>query len=389
MFESAPEEDGRKLIKVALFDYGDPDEQDANVMEFDFFLFAHDIPGTREEQYKEQDVYTVRCKSADEVSLLAKALMVRSVSRVPVFRTLRDLQLNVRPLPPRLQRVGADPTDFPVVAVVDSGVDSKITSLEEWVYRHERFVARQEENTYHGTFVAGLVVWGHELNSSIPEVGAHPCRVLDVHVLPNADPTYGRVGVITENELIVVLERCLRRYANEVKVWNLSMGSDEVCQLGRFSDFAMQLDRLQEEYGVTFVIAAGNYQQRPLLKYPRSKRDEGRCRITTPGDSVLAVTVGSISQCDHPSNGSRRGEPSPFSRNGPGPNYTIKPDLVHFGGNVGLDYSYPLGIASLNGGPSVGENIGTSFAAPWSRASSPTSITPSRRPPRRRWRVLC
>jgi hypothetical protein len=334
VFESAPIEEGRRLIKVALFDYGDPDEQDANIIEFETLLFTRDIPGTRQEHYKDQDVYIVKCKSVDEVSLLARAVMVRN------------------------------PTDFPIVAVVDSGVDSHISNLEEWLYRRERYVARQEENTYHGTFVAGLIVWGHELNSSITEVGAHPCRVLDVHVLPNADPTFGSVGVITETELIIVLEECLRRYANEVKVWNLSIGSDEICQLDRFSDFAMQLDRLQEDYGVTFVIAAGNYQQSPLLKYPRSKRDEGKCRITTPGDSVLAITVGSISQCDHPSSGSRRGEPSPFSRNGPGPNYTIKPDLAHFGGNIGLDYSHPLGLASINNGSSVGDNVGTSFAAP-------------------------
>jgi hypothetical protein len=362
IFELAPLEHGRRLIKVTLFDYGDPDEQDDTILEFETWLFTHDITGIRQGQYKDQDVYTVNCKSAAEIAQLAKAVMVRSISHVPVFRTLRDLQLNLRPLPPSLQRIGADPTDLPVVAVVDSGIDSQISSLEEWVYRHERFVARQEENTYHGTFVAGLIVWGHELNSSIPEVGVHPCRVLDIHVLPNSDPSYGRVGIITETELINDLEVCLNRYANEVKVWNLSMGSNEICRLDRFSDFAMELDRLQEEYGVTFVIAAGNYEQSPLLKYPRNKKDENRCRITTPGDSVLAITVGSISQSDHPSNGSRRGEPSPFTRNGPGPNYTIKPDLVHIGGNIGLDFSNPLGLASVNNSSAIGENVGTSFS---------------------------
>lgn len=364
LFEAAPKDGEHRLVKVTLFDYGDPDEQDASIIEFETLLFSRDIQGTREELYKGQDVYTVRCKSAEEVAFLSNAVMVRSIARVPVFRTLRNLRLNPRPLPTTLQKLGDDPMDFPVVAVVDSGISSKIPTLEAWVHKHLRFVAEEEENLYHGTFVAGLVIWGDQLNDSLPEVGAHPCRVLDVHVLPNSDPSYGTVGVITEIELLNDLEGCLSRYANEVRVWNLSMGSDEICRLDKFSDFAMQLDNLQEQYGVTFVVAAGNYQESPLLKYPRSKLNEEKVRITTPADSVLAVTVGAISQIDHPSTGARRGEPSPFSRNGPGPNYTIKPDLVHFGGNIGLDHSLPLGITSVSDGSSIGENVGTSFSTP-------------------------
>lgn len=364
LFDDAPRDGEDRLIKVTLFDYGDADEQDASIIEFETLLFSKDIEGKREELYRDQDVYTVRCRSVDQINSLANAVMVRSVAKVPVFRTLRDLRLNPRPMPATLKKLGADPTDFPIVAVVDSGVSAKTPALEQWVHKHLRFVATEEENLYHGTFVAGLVIWGDELNSSIPEVGQHPCRVLDVHVLPNSDPSYGQVGVITEIELLNDLESCLSRYANEVRVWNLSLGSDEMCRLDKFSDFAMQLDNLQEQYGVTFVVAAGNYQESPLLKYPRNKANEGKVRITTPADSVLAVTVGAISQVDHPSTGARRGEPSPFSRNGPGPNFTIKPDLVHFGGNIGLDHSMPLGITSISDVAIVGENVGTSFSTP-------------------------
>jgi len=126
----------------------------------------------------------------------------------------------------------------------------------------------------------------------------------------------------------------------------------------------MQLDNLQEKYGVTFVIAAGNYDQPPLPGYPRNERAAKAARITSPADSVLGITVGSIAQIDHPSTGTKRGEPSPFSRNGPGPNYIIKPDLVHYGGNIAKDLSYPLGVASVTDVSSVGENIGTSFSTP-------------------------
>jgi hypothetical protein len=291
--------------------------------------------------------------------------MVRSVSPLPVFRSLRDMHFNPRTMPTTLQQLGADPTDFPIVAVVDSGVTAQNPLLQQWVYRRERFVAAQEENTYHGSFVAGLLVWGHELNPTHSEVQAHPCRIFDVHVLPNSDPTHGGVGFIAEPELLQDLEECLKKYANDVKVWNLSLGSDEVCQLDRFSDFAVQLDELQERYGVSFVIAAGNYQNPPLLSFPRTDVKAERGRITTPADSVLGITVGAICHVDHPSaGGAHRGEPAPFSRNGPGPNHIIKPDLTHFGGNVGMDLANPIGLTSISGGNTVAEDIGTSFSTP-------------------------
>jgi hypothetical protein len=72
------------------------------------------------------------------------------------------------------------------------------------------------------------------------------------------------------------------------------------------------VDNLQEQFGVTFVIAAGNYDTVPLLSYPRRNAEAHRGRITSPADSVLGVTVASISQLDHPSTGGKRGEPSCF-----------------------------------------------------------------------------
>jgi hypothetical protein len=188
---------------------------------------------------------------------------------------------------------------------------------------------------------------------------------MDIQVLPNYDAQAGRLTRIFEDELLQTLEECLRRYANEVKVWNISLGTDEICRLDRFSDFAVQLDNLQETYGVSFVIAAGNYEEAPLFGYPRKDEEAERGRITVPADSVLGITVGSVAQADHPSTGVRRGEPSPFSRHGPGPNYVIKPDLVQVGGNTSLDLSDRQGLVSVgHAGSTSVEDVGTSFAAP-------------------------
>jgi hypothetical protein len=364
LFAAAPLAHGRKALKVKLFDYSNEGVQASEVASFESQLQARAISFVRHAQYRGQDVYTVTCKSERDVGFLSAVLSVRSVGLIPMFRRLREARLNSRPAPDAVFDSETDPMSFPIVGVVDSGVTSSIPELEKWIYGRERLVAKEEENTYHGTFVAGLLIWGHVLNSGYPEVGRHPCRILDIHALPNTDPTFGAVGTITEAELLQDLQQVLAKYSNEVRVWNLSLGSDEICSLDRFSDFAVQLDNLQQAFGVTFVIAAGNYEKSPLLGYPRDDKNAEAYRITSPADSVLGVTVGSISQLDHPGSGTRRGEPSPFSRSGPGPNYVIKPDLVHFGGNIGLDFKHSLGVTSLDNGPRVVEDIGTSFATP-------------------------
>lgn len=364
LFSAAPDMRGRRPVKVKLFNYSNAETQANELAEFESQLQGKALSFVRHPQYKQQDIYTVTCKIEADVDFLANLLSVRSVGLIPMFRTLKQARLNSRPMPTSILASESDPAAFPIVGVVDSGVAKSIPELEPWIYGRERFVAAEEENTYHGTFVAGLLVWGHVLNADHSEIGRHPCRILDIHVLPNSDPTHGAVGTVTESEMLQDLERALLKHSNEVKVWNLSLGSDEVCSLERFSDFAVQLDNLQEQYGVTFVIAAGNYATQPLLSYPRDVGSADSSRITSPADSVLGISIGAISHLNHPSTGTKRGEPSPFSRNGPGPNHIIKPDLVHFGGNIGRDFSHSLGVTSLDNGPKIVEDIGTSFATP-------------------------
>ena len=126
---------------------------------------------------------------------------------------------------------------------------------------------------------------------------------------------------------------------------------------------ASQLDDLQEHYRVSFVISAGNYTSVPLLDFPRSGSDVDRGRITSPADSVLGITVGSVSHVGYKKNGPKKHHPSPFSRHGAGPNYVIKPDVVHYGGSCSRDAQYQAGVRSIAGGGTA-ENLGTSFAAP-------------------------
>ena len=146
-------------------------------------------------------------------------------------------------------------------------------------------------------------------------------------------------------------------------MWNLSLGTDTVCALDKFSKLAEELDNLQERYQVSFVISAGNYDTPPLLDFPRVGGQVRAGRITAPADSVLGITVGAVSHVDYKSKGPKKHHPSAFSRHGAGPNYVIKPDLVHYGGSCSTDLAHIAGIRSVNGAGSA-ENLGTSVATP-------------------------
>lgn len=155
-----------------------------------------------------------------------------------------------------------------------------------------------------------------------------------------------------------------------------------MCSLDEFSEFAEELDNLQEKYEVSFVISAGNYQVPPLLDYPRTDSQLTLGRITTPADSVLGITVGSVSHVDYKQDGPKEHCPSPFSRHGAGPNHVIKPDLVHYGGSCSVDVAHIAGVRSLNG-TGTAEHIGTSFSTPLvskTLAQIYHQITPSPKP---------
>ncbi len=363
LFNIAPERNEKKLIKVKLFNFGETEEQEKQNKLFEEMLNEKNISFSRLEGYVNQSVYQLNCENSYEISDVSNAVMVRSISHIPVLQILRDQNFHSRPIPATLSQPNPH-ISYPIVAVVDSGLNHSVEQIKPWIYKQEKKVLKGQENTYHGTFVAGLIVWGKDLNPHLKEVEDLPCRILDIQVLPNNDSSKGDIGILTESELIQRLEDVLLSHSNEVKVWNLSLGTDEICELNKFSDFAIQLDELQEKFDVTFVIAAGNSTISNLMPFPRNRATLENGRIAAPADSVLGITVGSVSQINHPTTGTKYGEPSPFSRNGPGPNHIIKPDFVHCGGNIGIDTSYPLGITSICGQNSIGDNIGTSFAAP-------------------------
>ena len=362
LLRNSPKAQRGFMTRVKLFDLGNDPDHERLISNFKDLCKEHDIPISSRGYSPESLVFGAECRSVDDVETLSAIVGVRALSSMPIIRTIRPQMLNREPRPNLISRTDVD-GDVPVVVVVDSGITDQIPVLNSWVVGRESYVAPAYQNTDHGTFVAGLICWGGDLNPTLSGIDPGPCAVFDLQVIPNDDPGKGDTEGLREQEFLVSLETALREHANSFKVWNLSLGTDVVCSLDEFSTFAEELDNLQERYGVSFVISAGNYTAPPLLGYPRDASQIDAGRITTPADSVLGITVGAISHVDYKRNGPKVNCPSAFSRHGSGPNYIIKPDVVHYGGSCSTDASHVAGIRSISGN-GTSENLGTSFAAP-------------------------
>lgn len=350
------------VTRVRLFNYNDEFEQSQLLDEFEKKCSERNIQISSKGYSSTSNIFAAVCQTEEDVDILAELIGVRSVENMPIIRTVRPMAYNKKPMPKLLRRKNVD-GDLPVVVVVDSGISSQNKIFNEWVTGRESFVAPPYRNTEHGTFVAGLICWGNELNPTISSIDGNPCEVFDLQVIPNSDPGHGITDFLKEQEFLISLDSALQEYANKYKVWNLSLGTDKVCSLDDFSEFAEELDNLQEKYEVSFVISAGNYNTLPLLDYPREKDQLAPGRITASADSILGITVGSVSHINYKKSGPNEHCPSAFSRHGAGPNHIIKPDLVHYGGACSIDGSHVSGVQSISG-KGTAENIGTSFAAP-------------------------
>ncbi len=351
------------VTRVKLFNFGQDSNQEGLVEDFQAACKKHEIKlGSNRGYSPSSFTYEIQCRNVADVEALSRVIGVRSIAAMPLIRTIRPRMFSSKPLP-TLPTVDDLTGDFPVVVVVDTGISDQVQSLEGWVVGRESTVAREYRNTDHGTFVAGLICWGSQLNPSIAGLDNNPCGVFDLQVIPNDDPAKGDTQPLLESEFLVSLEAALQQHANSYKVWNLSLGTDNVCSMDEFSILAEELDNLQEKYNVSFVISAGNYDTPPLLDFPRTGSHIESGRITAPADSVLGITVGAVSHVDYKKNGPKEHHPSAFSRHGAGPNYVIKPDLIHYGGSCSTDATHLAGIRSVNGAGSA-ENLGTSFATP-------------------------
>lgn len=310
-------------------------------------------------QYGEgQRVFRVKNVPQMAVAQLAAFVGTQALSDFPMYRAVRT-----ETIPLRVARVTDFPAPvagetYPVVGIIDSGVNPDDPLLGPWTVAREDFVPPKYRDHNHGSFVAGLVVNGKILNHDDPRFPNVNAKFVDVVAIP------GNGQSIREDDLVSIIEEVVPKHPS-VKVWNLSLGTDSApCRNDAFSDLAATLDRIQDQYGVRFVIASGNYRALPFRGWPPEDHGEDD-RVCPPADSVRGITVGSIAHVERPNSRVKVEEPSPFSRRGPGACFLPKPEVVHYGGNCDRNGQYQqTGILSINGERNLAESVGTSFSTP-------------------------
>lgn len=223
------------------------------------------------------------------------------------------------------------PKNEPVVGVIDTLFDERVY-FAEWVDYEERLpdgIEPHEIDYVHGTGVTSIIVDGPKFNPQL-EDGCGNFRVRHFGVATNGK--FSSYQVIKAIEQIVVSNP-------DIKVWNLSLGSDLEINPNFISPEAAVLDRLQYDYDVIFVIAGTNDEKRV-----------GRLRkIGAPADSINSLVVNAVGF---------NGQSASYTRTGPVLSFFGKPDVSYYGG----DGTQRIRVCAYTGERLV---TGTSYAAPW------------------------
>ena len=231
---------------------------------------------------------------------------------------------------PRIVHIPS-PQQEPTVGVIDTPFYEGVY-FGEWVTyvsMIEEGIEIESRDYNHGTEVASIIVDGPTINPELDD-GCGRFKVRHFGVAKA-----GRFSSFTVLKAI----RDIVAKNQDIKVWNLSLGSDMPINRDFISPEAAELDRIQSEYDIVFVIAGTNKRQDSPEKMP----------IGAPADSLNSVVVNAVNFNDRPAS---------YYRVGPVLSFFHKPDISYYGGDKGQ----PMKVCTPSG---EGLVMGTSFSAPW------------------------
>ena len=205
---------------------------------------------------------------------------------------------------PAAWELGLDGTGV-TVAVLDSGVDDAHPALAGQIDGQQNFTDAPSHTDVngHGTHVASLVAGTGAGAEGARQGIATGARLLSGKVL-------GDAGEGRQSWAIAGMEWAV---ASGADVVNMSLGGAPTPE---DDPLALALERLTEQAGALFVVAAGN----------RGSFGQNPFEIETPGSAVSALTVGAVTPID---------SLAIFSSEGPTlGTYRLKPDVTAPGVNI-------------------------------------------------------
>ncbi len=335
-------------VKVSLIDFLNYEVNNAIKISFENYCQQKNIDVKEAKYSSGLIIYKIKNATKAQLDSISDFEALESITFMPKYTVGMDLMGSTEELD---VKTPVDNIEYPVIGVLDSGI-AKNKYLKPWLLDRS-FSSYPEElvDTTHGSCVSSIILYGDELEGQ-NWTGNSGCKLFDATVFPDE-----KQESIDEDELIANIREAIKKNS-DIKIWNLSLGTRTEADLNDFSDFGKALDDIQLSNEVIICKSTGNC--RNFEKgFPKS-------RIARSGDSIRSLVVGSIA---HSKNGHDLAEvnhPSPFTRIGPGPANSIKPDLVSYGGNAGLNGSTLVqnGVKAIAPDGSSVKIIGTSFSTP-------------------------
>lgn len=251
------------------------------------------------------------------------------ISRDDVLDAYEDMEEDAGLLIPH-------PQNEPVIGVIDTQFNEKVY-FHEWVeYKNllDPNIPLSRKDYEHGTAVSYIIVDGPQGNPELAD-GCGRFRVRHFGVATNNG--FSSFTVLKMIRNIVASNR-------DIKVWNLSLGSKLEIKPNFISPEAAELDRIQSEYDVIFVVAGTNIPAGVTKK---------NMRIGSPADSLNSMVVNAVDFA---------GNSASYTRIGPVLSFFHKPDVSYYGGD-GTVYTDKMVVCKDDMGARY--VAGTSFAAPW------------------------
>ena len=221
------------------------------------------------------------------------------------------------------------PTIEPTIGVIDTLFDKRVY-FGEWVDYHDMVddnIPKKPDDYRHGTAVDSIIVDGARLNPWLDD-GCGRFRVRHFGVATGSK--FSSFTITKQIKEIIANNK-------DIKVWNISLGSNQEVNDNFISAEAAILDKIQYENDVIFVVAGTNRPSTDVVK------------IGSPADSINSMVVNAVT---------KNGLSTKYARRGLALSFFAKPDVSYYGGSEEqyIKVCEPLGEANV---------AGTSFAAPW------------------------
>ena len=217
----------------------------------------------------------------------------------------------------------------PTIGVIDTLFDKRVY-FSKWVEYHDMVddnIPKGQNDYRHGTAVSSIIVDGPKMNPWLDD-GCGRFKVRHFGVA---------AGAQFSSFTIIKLIKTIIESNKDIKIWNISLGSNQEINDNFISAEAAVLDQIQYENDVIFVVAGTN----------KSREDVNK--IGSPADSINSMVVNAVT---------KSGLSTKYSRKGLALSFFAKPDVSYYGGSEEqyIQVCEPLGATFV---------AGTSFAAPW------------------------